>query len=164
MRPASSANPVPSLLAFLLLLLAPCGQADAQSAPDIASQCRNIAVDDQLQPIPDELVAAAQKLFGTDMPSDAIKTGTVFRCMDKQIWLCNAGANLVCDKANGRRTSAGASHWCRENPNSQAVPMSATGHDTLYIWSCAGTAARVAGNASHLDRRGFIRENWRRLP
>jgi hypothetical protein len=162
MRPCRLAIPV-SLVACLFPLFVLCRQADAQSV-DIVRQCRTIAVDDQLQPIPDELVAAAQKLFGTAVPPDVMKAETVYRCMGKQIWLCTAGANLVCEKANGRRTSAGASQWCRQNPNSQTVPMSATGHDARYFWTCAGTSARVAGDAFHLDQRGFIRENWRRLP
>jgi hypothetical protein len=152
---------------LLLVLLTAFGcseQADAQSASDLARQCRTVAADDQLQPIPDDWVAAAQKLFATNMPPDLMKAQTVYRCMDNHIWLCTAGANLVCDKANVRRTSPGASRWCRENPNAATIPMSATGHDSPYIWSCTGSTARVAGKAFTLDRRGFIRENWRRLP
>jgi hypothetical protein len=57
---------------------------------------------------------------------------------------CMVGANLVCDKADQRR-AAGAT-WCRENPGATVIPMAATGHATIYEWSCNGRNA-VPGKA-----------------
>jgi hypothetical protein len=39
--------------------------------------------------------------------------------------------------------------------------MSATGHGTIYQWSCQGRRA-VAGNATmHVDPQGYIADNWK---
>jgi hypothetical protein len=41
--------------------------------------------------------------------------------------------------------------------------MAATGHDTIYDWSCKGRRA-VAGKAMlTVDPQGYISENWKEL-
>ncbi|MGB6535489.1 MAG: hypothetical protein WBF58_05950 [Xanthobacteraceae bacterium] len=41
--------------------------------------------------------------------------------------------------------------------------MSATGHDTVYAWSCKGRRA-VAGKAAvRVDPQGYIAENWKEI-
>ena len=78
-------------------------------------------------------------------------------------WLCNYGANLVCDKADVNRDSLGAEEFCRENPDSIGVPMSATGHATIYEWKCVGQQPRIIRQVNQVDARGFIAENWKTL-
>jgi hypothetical protein len=152
-------NPV-QLLAFVALALCPFGA----TAPEVPKLCTPMGSDDRLRPIPKALAPAAQSLFGVEMPAEMIEKGTVFRCMDGKIWLCNSGANLNCNKANVTRQLPGAANWCHENPNAATVPAAATGRDTIYNWTCSGTLARISKQAFHVDRRGYIRENWRRLP
>ena len=42
--------------------------------------------------------------------------------------------------------------------------MAATGHDTVYEWSCRGRRA-VAGKAvMTVDPHGYIVENWKDIP
>jgi hypothetical protein len=151
-----------SLVVFLALVL-PGVQVSAQSAQDVVAQCSKAGNNDHLQKIPNALAPAAQTIFGTEMPIDMIESATVFRCMGGKVWLCNAGANLVCEKANVKRNSLGARNWCRDHVNSKNVPAAATGHDTIYTWACAGAVSRISGQVFHVDRRGFIEENWRRM-
>jgi hypothetical protein len=83
--------------------------------------------------------------------------------MQNKVWLCNYGANLVCGKANTSRKSKGAAEFCRQNPGSDVVPMAATGHDTIYDWTCVGNEAHVSGKIAEVDPRGFIAGNWKPL-
>jgi hypothetical protein len=83
--------------------------------------------------------------------------------MAGQVWLCNYGANLVCGKANARRSSRGAREFCEQNLGTDTVPMSATGHDTIYEWKCAGITAQISRQVETVDPRSFIAGNWRQL-
>lgn len=134
-------------------------------AQDVRAHCAQAGNDDRVQPLPAPLVAQARRLFGMTSEADDsyVQTSTTYRCMGGKVWLCNYGANLVCDKANVSRSSPGAASFCRENPGADSVPMAATGHDTIYSWTCVGAKARIAGQSLHVDARGFIAENWKRL-
>jgi hypothetical protein len=83
--------------------------------------------------------------------------------MAGKVWLCNTGANLVCKKADTSRTSAGATDFCKQNPGSDVVPMAATGHGTIYEWTCQGKTAVISKQVETVDPRGFITENWKQL-
>lgn len=124
--------------------------------------CAGLRDDDHVRPIPRFLAANARKALGlaAEATDDDLVRTTVYRCMDGVAWVCNHGANLTCDRANAARTSAGADAWCKANPGSTDVPDYATGHDTLYAWTCAGTKA-VAGSASPVDERGFFADQWK---
>jgi hypothetical protein len=76
---------------------------------------------------------------------------------------CYIGANLDCFKAETRRVLPGATAWCRQNPGSQIIPMSATGHDTIYEWSCHGRRAVVGKAMVTVDPQGYIAENWKEI-
>ncbi len=75
----------------------------------------------------------------------------------------NYGANLICAKADVARSSTGTERYCRENPGSDVVPMSATGHATIYSWECIGNKARIKSGSVPVDIRGFIANQWKRL-
>lgn len=134
-------------------------------AQDVRSRCATAGDDDSLRPAPQALVPQARRLFGfsPETSGATIKKSTRFRCMGGKVWLCNFGANLVCDKANANRSSPGAEEFCKENPGANVVPMAATGHDTIYAWKCVGKRARISGQAQKLDSRGFIAGNWKQL-
>ena len=47
--------------------------------------------------------------------------------------------------------------------NSIGVPMSVTGHATVYDWKCVGQEALIIRQTVEIDGRGFIAENWKQL-
>jgi hypothetical protein len=144
------------------LMIAPMGTARAQ---DVKSLCARVTNDDRVRPIPITLVPAARQLFSfsTDAPERFIQKSTSFRCMEGKVWLCNIGANLVCGKAETSRKSTGAAAFCKQNPGADAVPMAATGHDTIFEWKCAGNKAVISKEIETVDPRGFISENWKQM-
>lgn len=152
--------------AFLAIIgamtISSMGTARAEEAKPL---CARVTDDDRVRPLPVTLVPAARQLFSfsADTPGGYVRKSTSFRCMKGKVWLCNTGANLVCGKANIRRTPAGAADFCKQNPGSDVVPMAATGHDTVYEWRCAGKKAVISKQVETVDRRGFISENWRQL-
>jgi hypothetical protein len=144
------------------LMTSSTGTARAQ---DVQSLCARVTDDDRVRPIPAALVPAARRLFSfsADTPGGYVRKSTTFRCMEGKVWLCNYGANLVCEKADARRTSAGAADYCKENPGTDVVPMAATGHDTIYEWTCAGNKAVISKQIETVDPRGFMFGNWKPL-
>jgi hypothetical protein len=139
-----------------------CAEAVAQ---DVRALCSQVVTDDQVRSIPKSLIPAARRTFGfsAKMSDRIVQASTVVRCMNGIAWLCNYGANLVCEKADVSRNSPGAEGFCRENPDSIGVPMSATGHATVYEWKCVGQQPRIIGQVNQVDARGFIADNWKPL-
>lgn len=135
------------------------------SAQDMQTYCGRVGNDDRLQPVPDALLPNARRMFDVpaDMAASHVKATTSVRCMNGAVWLCSFGANLVCGKADVSRKSPGADRFCRQNPDSIGVPMSATGHATVYDWKCVGREARIIGQIVQIDGRGFIAENWKQI-
>jgi hypothetical protein len=112
--------------------------------------------------VPADLVAAVAKAFAIN--ANAVDDAAFVRCADATLMGCYVGANLVCDKADTRVVLPGATTWCRKNPGSPGIPMSATGHATIYDWSCNGTTAIAGKIAMPVDPQGFIAANWKRIP
>ncbi len=135
------------------------------SAQDLEAYCAKVGNDDRVQPVPDALLPNARRMF--DVPSDTaasyVQATTSVRCMNGAVWLCNYGANLTCDKADVSRNSPGADRFCKQNPDSIGVPMSVTGHATVYDWKCVGQEALIIRQTVEIDGRGFIAENWKQL-
>lgn len=139
-----------------------CAEAVAQ---DVRAHCSQVGTDDQVRSIPKSLIPAARRTFGisTKTSDRLVQAGTAVRCMNGMALLCNYGANLVCAKADISRNSPGAEEFCRENPDSIGVPMSATGHATIYEWKCVGPQPHIVGQVNQVDARGFIADNWKPL-
>jgi hypothetical protein len=111
--------------------------------------------------VPADLVPALAAAFHVD--HDAVRDAAFVRCADAKLLGCYVGANLDCGKANTRRALPGATAWCRNHPDDKNIPMAATGHDTIYEWSCNGRRA-VAGRAvMKVDRQGYIADNWKEI-
>jgi hypothetical protein len=109
--------------------------------------------------VPADLIAAFTRTFGID--AAAAHDAAYVRCAGGKLLGCYVGANLDCDKANTRRVLTGATAWCRSNPGAANIPMVATGHDTIYDWSCRRRRA-VAGKALvTVDPQGYIADNWK---
>jgi hypothetical protein len=152
----------PRLARALLFALAALA-AQPALAEDARKFCASAGDDDQTRPIPAALTPDAIRLFG--FPAQAsgfVRRGSVYRCMDGAVWLCNYGANLSCAKGDASRSSQGAENFCRQNPDAAIVPMAATGHETIFTWKCVGTAPQIA-SAEKTDARGFIAGQWKRL-
>jgi hypothetical protein len=119
--------------------------------------------------VPDEVIAGYKNAAGlTDSsePLDVFRETTIWRCMDGAVMVCNYGANLACDaQANTDRTPTQAMQdYCAQNPDADFIPMSVTGHETIYNWACDGEMA-VAGEAfDQPDAAGFLSRIWYVIP
>lgn len=111
--------------------------------------------------VPDDLVPALAAAFGAD--KDAVRSGGVVRCVGGKLMGCYVGANLNCGKADMRRSSFGAAAWCRSHPGATDIPMAATGHDTIYAWSCKGPHAVPGKTIVKVDRQGYVADNWKEI-
>ena len=141
--------------------------AGATAAGDPFAYCARVGTIDEpaggASPLPPVLWARLRAALG--LPETALASnGYRWRCMDGAVYVCATGANIPCaTKADISRHSAGADNYCRENREAASVPAYATGHETIYSWSCASGVA-VPGAAAKLDRRGYRIDFWRRLP
>jgi hypothetical protein len=155
MRSGSSA-------AALAIVLLTAAHAHAQTP---AAVCQRVGTDDTTRPIPEALVSAVNTAFGTNMPAHVAMDTTVYRCAAGRVLVCTVGANLPCGTANTSRAPAeGEVRWCRDHSGDASIPAVATGHDTIYQWSCHAGAPRIVGQALHTDSRGFVAEFWKQLP
>ena len=111
--------------------------------------------------VPADLMSAVATTFQID--NDAVRKAAFVRCVGPKLMGCYIGANLDCDKAETSRSLPGATAWCRGNPGSKIVPMSATGHDTIYEWSCKGRHAAAGKAMVTVDPQGYIAGNWREI-
>ncbi len=114
--------------------------------------------------VPDEIVQDLRKKAGiaTDVPSEWVTAGTVWRCMDRQVWACFVGANLPCsEKADVSSTPQPTlNDFCKSNPQADAIPASVTGRATIYDWRCSDGAPQVVRQLVTPDARGFPADFW----
>jgi hypothetical protein len=111
--------------------------------------------------VPPDLVSAVAKTFGID--GTVVANGAFVRCVGAKLMACAVGANLVCDKADQRRELPGATEWCRDNPHANSIPMFATGHATIYEWSCKRRRAVAGKVVVTVDPQGYIAQNWKEV-
>lgn len=97
----------------------------------------------------------------TDYP-DTFKQMTIWRCMDSKVYACNFGANIPCNsKADTNKTPTQAMNdYCAQNPDSTFIPMSVTGHSTIYNWHCDKTLAEVLDQFDTVDAAGYQTSFW----
>jgi hypothetical protein len=105
---------------------------------------------------------SAAGLEGSTEPMEMLKKTTIWRCMNQRLYACNFGANLPCDsKANTEKTpSPEMGDYCKANQNSDFIPMSVTGHDTIYNWHCVKDHAELLSQISEVDAEGFLAQIW----
>lgn len=116
-------------------------------------------------PIPDEVINGFKKAAGWETstePIEMFRKTTIWRCMNHKLFACNFGANLPCDsKANTDRTpSLAMQDYCRVNPNSDMMPMSVTGHDTIYGWHCIKDVPQILQQLGQVDAAGYLAQIW----
>jgi hypothetical protein len=104
----------------------------------------------------------AASLESSTEPMDMFKKTTIWRCMDSQVYACNFGANLPCDsKANtDKNPTPEMGEYCKANPDSEFIPMSVTGHDTIYSWHCVKDAPEVLDQIETVDAAGYLAQIW----
>ena len=115
--------------------------------------------------IPDEVINGFKKaagLEGSTEPMEMLRHTTIWRCMGGKVYACNFGANLPCDsKANTNKTPNPAmADYCKANPGAEVIPMSVTGHDTIYSWHCVNDSAEVLNQGEQVDAAGYIQQIW----
>jgi hypothetical protein len=150
-----------------LMAATPLQAADAR---DPYAVCK--ASPDLDQPVTAERVSRQTltrmaKALDLDIPArelPGMRKAFYWRCMHGDVYVCYVGANIPCwDKADTRRTNEGATRWCAEHPDDDMVPAYATGHETVWLWGCAGSQAVIRKTDVQLDPRGFLVQQWSRL-
>ena len=116
----------------------------------------------QPRKVPANLVARVAKALQID--TAMVRGETFIRCAGATLMGCSIGANLVCGQADTRRQIPEASKWCHDNPEAEIVPMFATGHATIYEWSCVDRRAVPGKVVFAVDPAGYIAENWQTIP
>jgi hypothetical protein len=114
----------------------------------------------QPRQVPAALRGAVAQAFA--IPEEAARHAVV-RCVGPKLLACSIGANLNCGKADARRSLPGAIAYCRANPNSDFIPMFATGHATIYDWRCRGGHAIPGRRVATVDAQGYMAENWKEI-
>ncbi|MCE1253589.1 MAG: hypothetical protein LWX83_08590 [Anaerolineae bacterium] len=114
--------------------------------------------------LPAAVEQALRKAYNapTETPEELYKNGSYWRCMNHQVYACFVGANLPCDsKANTDENPTDAEKdFCKEHPDSDFIPASVTGHDTIYEWRCKAEIPEVNSQLFRVDDRGYISEIW----
>jgi len=84
-----------------------------------------------------------------------------WRCANGTVLACVYGANLPCgSKANASQIPAQPIvDYCRQNPDSQFVPMVVTGHETTVSWACHGPRPVVL-RSDAIDAQGYAKAYW----
>jgi Tol biopolymer transport system component len=115
--------------------------------------------------ISDEIIngyKVAAGLEASTEPMEMFRKTTIWRCMDNQVYACNFGANLPCSsKANVEKTpSPEMEDYCKANSNSDFIPMSVTGHSTIYSWHCVKDTPELLDQVEKVDAAGYLAQNW----
>ena len=145
---------------YALLLLGMATAFAVRPAPATQPYCPSSAHATPAK-VPPSLVADVARVFLLD--EDAARHAAFVRCVGPKLLACYIGANINCFKADTRRTVPGATAWCREHPGSAFIPMSATGHATIYDWSCKNDEAVAGKILMPVDAQGYIAGNWKEI-
>ncbi len=117
--------------------------------------------------VPETVVKALQSAIGEaeNAPAEWTAEGTVWRCMDGQVWGCFVGANIPCTaKLDTEKTpSPDMEAYCKDNPDAETIPASVAGRETAYSWSCKDGKPEAGEQVFEADAQGFIAEFWHQL-
>jgi hypothetical protein len=151
-------------LFLLVMILLPLGSsAFAQSYADPMPYCKAVGTIDK----PDA------RYTGPKLPAWMAKQLKMqpeqgkmmeWRCADGAVLACQYGANIPCDsKAVVNQTPTQATlDYCRQNPDSQFVPMYVIGHSSAVSWACHGPRPVVLHSAQ-VDAQGYQTEYWHKV-
>jgi hypothetical protein len=87
-----------------------------------------------------------------------------WRCANGEVLACLYGANIPCaSKANtSRKPTQAIIDYCRQNPDSQFVPMVVTGHESTVSWACHGPRPAMISSAE-VDAQGYATTYWQKV-
>jgi hypothetical protein len=87
-----------------------------------------------------------------------------WRCAGGAVMACRYGANIPCNqKAVATQTpTQPITDYCRQNPDSQFVPMVVTGHSSSVSWACHGPRPVVLSSAP-VDAQGYQTSYWQKV-
>ena len=168
---AAACSPMPTAVATASLSPASTNTSTPATFNDPFVYCSAVGTVDKPdarytgEAVPDAVINGFKKaagLEGSTEPTDMLKQSTIWRCMGGKVYACNFGANLPCDsKANTDKTPSQAiDDFCKANPNSQIIPMSVTGHDTIYNWTCVNDKAQITEQIGQVDAEGYLAQIW----
>jgi hypothetical protein len=82
--------------------------------------------------------------------------------MGGEVYACAFGANLPCqERADTSRSPAPAlAAFCRDNPDSDGIPMVVTGRATVYAWRCRGDEPVISRQLTTPDASGYLASVW----
>jgi hypothetical protein len=114
---------------------------------------------------PDEIITGFKAAAGLEVssePLNVLRKTTMWRCMGGKVYACNFGANLPCDsKADtASEPSTAMTDYCQSTPDSTFIPMSVTGHATIYSWHCVGQRAATLAQIDQADAAGYLERIW----
>lgn len=117
------------------------------------------------QPVPEAIIQGYKKAAGLENstePLEMLQKTTSWRCMDSKVFACNVGANLPCSsKANTNKTpTQEMADFCKANENADFIPMSVTGHETIYSWHCVKGAPEILEQIEKVDAAGYLAGIW----
>jgi hypothetical protein len=87
-----------------------------------------------------------------------------WRCANGAVLACQYGANIPCDSKamTSKEPTQAIIDYCRQNADSQFVPMYVTGHDTSVSWACHGSRPVVIHSAE-VDAQGYQKDFWHKV-
>ena len=120
------------------------------------------------EPLPAGILQGYLKAAGLENngePLEMLQKSTIWRCMNASVYVCNFGANLPCDsKANTDKNPTQAMQdFCKANPAAEFIPMSVTGHATIYSWGCVNATPKLLAQNEQIDAAGYIAQIWYKL-
>jgi hypothetical protein len=116
--------------------------------------------------LPDVIAEGIRAAFDAkDVDLEVFQRGTVWRCMDHEVYACNVGANIPClAKADESREPAQPLiDYCKENAGSDFIPAVVTGRSTVYEWACDDTEPVIVDQFTEVDSQGFLEFAWHKL-
>ncbi|MCL4560967.1 MAG: hypothetical protein M1281_10170 [Chloroflexi bacterium] len=115
--------------------------------------------------VPEEIITGFKKAAGLEAstePMNMFQKTTIWRCMTGKVYACNFGANLPCNsKANTDKIPSQAmDDFCKANPDAEVIPMSVTGHSTIYSWHCLKDTPELLNQIEKVDAEGYLEQIW----
>jgi hypothetical protein len=115
-------------------------------------------------PVPMALKPFLSRALGLPAGRDLRPESYYWRCMNGMVFVCAIGANIPCGaKADLAKRNLGADKYCQDNPEAAFVPAYATGHETLFAWSCSLGHAVPGKRIAKLDARGYRIDIWHKV-
>lgn len=112
-------------------------------------------------PIPSALKPYVARALGLSTDVGVPPESYYWRCMNGTVYVCTIGANIPCyEKDDRAKRNSGADKYCRENREAAIVPAYATGHATIYDWSCSLGKALRGKRIVEVDGRGYRIDIW----